>query len=72
MNYWHNYSAKLYLRSQTRGVFVAVTSVKKAKNVQTFIPKMSNFEISAKYEGLSFKKESVSKSIADLKAKYAR
>ncbi|ATD09675.1 hypothetical protein SIO17_21435 [Pseudoalteromonas piscicida] len=51
---------------------MAITSVKKAKNVQTFIPKMSNFEISAKYEGLSFKKESVSKSIADLKAKYAR
>ena len=51
---------------------MAVTSVKKTENSRTFIPKMSNFEISSKYEGLSFKKESLSKSIADLKAKYAR
>ena len=33
---------------------------------------MSNFEMSAKYEGLSFKKENLSKSLGDLKAKYAR
>lgn len=47
-------------------------TVKKAQNTRTFVPRMSNFETSSRYEGLSFKKEKLSKSISDLKAKYAR
>lgn len=37
-----------------------------------FIPNMENFKISLSYEGLSLKKGSESKSIADLKRQYAR
>ena len=48
------------------------TTVKKAQNTRTFVPRMSNFETSSRYEGLSFKKEKLGKSISDLKAKYAR
>lgn len=44
----------------------------KDKNTCTFVPKMSNFETSARYEGLYLKKENTGKSINDLKKKYAR
>jgi hypothetical protein len=44
----------------------------KQSNIRTFIPKMSNFETSSRYEGLSLKKENIGKSISDLKLKYAR
>lgn len=44
----------------------------KSKKIRTFIPKMSNFEISSRYEGLFIKKENLGKSINDLKLKYAR
>ncbi|MCI2285458.1 hypothetical protein L3081_21265 [Colwellia sp. MSW7] len=42
------------------------------KKIRTFIPKLSNFEISSRYEGLILKKENLGKSINDLKLKYAR
>tara|TARA_R110002050_G_scaffold110897_1_gene223654 strand:- start:3093 stop:3251 length:159 start_codon:yes stop_codon:yes gene_type:complete len=45
---------------------------KAPKNTQTFTPKMSNFEMSSRYEGLSMKKENAGKSIDDLKLEYAR
>ncbi|MGP1833645.1 hypothetical protein ACTTBA_11255 [Shewanella frigidimarina] len=45
---------------------------KTTKNTQVFTPKMSNFEMSSRYEGLSMKKENAGKSINDLKLKYAR
>ena len=48
------------------------TAVKKLQGARTFVPKMSNFETSSRYEGLLFKKEKLSKSIDELKAKYAR
>ncbi len=48
------------------------TAVKKTQNTRTFVPKMSNFETSSSYEGLIFKKENLSKSISDLKAKYTK
>lgn len=44
----------------------------KQQNARTFVPKMSNFEISSRYEGLTLKKENIGKSISELKAKYAR
>lgn len=44
----------------------------KHQNTRTFVPKMSNFETSSRYEGLHFKKENAGKSISDLKQKYAR
>ena len=37
-----------------------------------FTPRMDNFKVSLSYEGLSLKKSSEGKSIADLKRKYAR
>lgn len=37
-----------------------------------FTPNMDNFKVSLSYEGLSLKKSSENKSIADLKRKYAR
>ena len=37
-----------------------------------FIPNIENYKISLSYEGLSLKKGSESKSIADLKRQYAR
>lgn len=48
------------------------TTVKKVQSTRTFVPKMSNFETSSRYEGLEFKRENLSKSINDLKIKYAR
>ncbi|GGP67625.1 hypothetical protein GCM10009347_36440 [Shewanella algicola] len=48
------------------------TAIKKRQGTRTFVPKMSNFETSSRYEGLYFKKEKLGKSIDDLKAKYAR
>jgi len=48
------------------------TTVKNVKNARIFVPKMSNFETSSRYEGLSFKKENLSKSIDFLIEKYAR
>lgn len=47
-------------------------SKKKIQNTKIFIPKMSNFEISSRYEGLTLKKENLDKSISELKLKYAR
>lgn len=44
----------------------------KHQETRTFIPKMSNFETSSRYEGLYLKKENIGKSISDLKQKYAR
>lgn len=37
-----------------------------------FVPKMSNFETSFSYEGLSLKKENNGKSLRELQLKYAR
>lgn len=37
-----------------------------------FTPNMDNFKVSLSYEGLSLKKDNESKTIADLKRKYAR
>lgn len=37
-----------------------------------FIPNMENYKISLSYEGLSLKKGTERKSIADLKRQYAR
>ncbi|WP_200870132.1 hypothetical protein [Catenovulum agarivorans] len=51
---------------------MAQTEVKKTQATKTFVPKMTNFEISSRYEGLTFKKENLSKSLEELKAKYAR
>ncbi len=51
---------------------MANTPIKNTHNARTFVPKMSNFETSSRYEGLTFKKENLSKSINDLKVKYAR
>jgi len=52
---------------------MASTTLKaKHQETRTFIPKMSNFETSSRYEGLSLKKENIGKSISDLKLKYAR
>ncbi|MGX9460643.1 hypothetical protein ACWXWU_05290 [Shewanella sp. A14] len=48
------------------------TKDKTPKNARIFTPKMSNFEMSSSYEGLSVKKENTGKSINDLKLKYAR
>jgi hypothetical protein len=48
------------------------TTDKTPKNTRVFTPKMSNFEMSSRYEGLSMKKENAGKSINDLKLKYAR
>ena len=48
------------------------TKDKTPKNTQVFTPKMSNFEMSSRYEGLFMKKENSGKSINDLKQKYAR
>lgn len=44
----------------------------KGKQARIFIPKMSNFETSSRYEGLSLKKENEGKSIKELQLKYAR
>lgn len=44
----------------------------KHQDTRTFIPKMSNFETSSRYEGLYLKKENAGKSISDLKQKHAR
>ena len=44
----------------------------KHQETRTFVPKMSNFETSSRYEGLYLKKENTGKSISDLKLKYAR
>lgn len=38
----------------------------------TFTPNMENYKVSLSYEGLSLKKSSERKSIADLKRQYAR
>ncbi|WP_440906579.1 hypothetical protein ACMZOO_17805 (plasmid) [Catenovulum sp. SX2] len=51
---------------------MAQTAAKKTQSTKTFVPKMSNFEISSRYEGLAFKKENLSKSLEELKAKHAR
>lgn len=50
------------------------TTVSKANKERKakFTPNMDNFRVSLSYEGLSLKKSSESKSIADLKRKYAR
>lgn len=50
------------------------TTVSKTSNDRKakFTPKMDNFKVSLSYEGLSLKKGSEGKSIADLKRKYAR
>jgi hypothetical protein len=48
------------------------TADKTPKNARVFTPKMSNFEMSSRYEGLSMKKENAGKSINDLKLKYAQ
>lgn len=48
------------------------TADKALKNTRVFTPKMSNFEMSSRYEGLSMKKENAGKSINGLKLKYAR
>lgn len=45
-----------------------VTHQRKAK----FTPNMENYKVSLSYEGLSLKKNSEHKSIADLKRLYAR
>jgi hypothetical protein len=37
-----------------------------------FTPNMENFKVSLSYEGLSLRKDSEGKTIADLKRKYAR
>ncbi len=44
------------------------TDERKAK----FSPNMENYKVSLSYEGLSLKKNSEHKSIADLKRQYAR
>ena len=44
----------------------------KQSNTRTFIPKMSNFKTSSRYEGLFLKKENIGKSISYMKLKYAR
>lgn len=44
----------------------------KEQQVRIFTPKMSNFETSSRYEGLSLKKENEGKSIKELQLKYAR
>ena len=44
----------------------------KHQETRSFIPKMSNFETTSRYEGLDLKKENTGKSISDLKQKYAR
>jgi|TARA_B110000240_G_C13238898_1_gene342288 hypothetical protein len=44
----------------------------KEQQARIFIPKMSNFETSSHYEGLSLKKENEGKSLKELKLKYAR
>jgi hypothetical protein len=49
-----------------------LTADKTPKNARVFKPKMSNFEMSSRYEGLFMKKENAGKSINDLKLKYAR
>jgi hypothetical protein len=54
------------------GIMANSTTNKTPKNTRIFTPKMSNFEMSSRYEGLSTKKENVGKSINDLKLKYAR
>lgn len=41
-------------------------------NKAKFTPNMDNFKVSLSYEGLSLKKSSEGKSIAELKRKYAR
>ena len=49
------------------------TTVKiKEQPARVFVPKMSNFETSSRYEGLSLKKENIGKSIKELNLKYAR
>jgi hypothetical protein len=50
------------------------TTVSKENNERKvkFTPNMDNFKVSLSYEGLSLKKSSEGKSIADLKRKYAR
>ncbi len=49
--------------------FISKTS---AGNKARFTPNMENFKVSLGYEGLSLKKSSEGKSIAELKRKYAR
>jgi len=49
-------------------IFSKENSERKVK----FTPNMDNFKVSLSYEGLSLKKGSEGKSIADLKRKYAR
>jgi hypothetical protein len=44
----------------------------KEQQARVFTPKMSNFEISSRYEGLSLKKENEGKSLKELQLKYAR
>ena len=50
------------------------TTVDKTSNDRKakFTPNMDNFKVSLSYEGLSLKKSSEGKTIADLKRKYAR
>jgi hypothetical protein len=50
------------------------TTISKSSNKRKlkFTPKMDNFKVSLSYEGLSLKKSSEGKSIAELKRKYAR
>lgn len=50
------------------------TTVNKTSNDRkaNFTPNMDNFKVSLSYEGLSLKKNSEGKTIADLKRKYAR
>ena len=44
----------------------------KEQQARIFTPKMSNFETSSRYEGLSLKKENEGKSLKELQLKYAR
>lgn len=47
-------------------------STNSLKNKARFTPNMDNFKTSLMYEGLILKKSSESKTIEDLKRKYAR
>jgi hypothetical protein len=52
---------------------MATTVTKASNGLKTkFTPNMDNFKVSLSYEGLSLKKSSEGKTIADLKRKYAR
>ncbi|MBE0456732.1 hypothetical protein NDQ71_14400 [Pseudoalteromonas sp. KG3] len=50
------------------------TTISKTSNQRKtkFTPNMDNFKVSLSYEGLSLKKSSEGKTIAELKRKYAR